>query len=181
MPKQVTFCYNCGTKIEAGEDYCRSCGRRSGQLDDSMLPDITLKGISPGTMPQRNQDTSDYGQDSGLSGPPSFSTGADADVDPTPTLYTPGPRFYSQDPSSSYGGAASGSFSGGADSYWGSQNSYQPGAEAHTPRADSYQPNSYASQQSPGRSNKSSLGLALALFLVTLIGIVLGLWLSGAI
>ncbi len=136
--------------------------------------------MGPGTMPQRNQDTNDYGQDSGLAGPPSFSSASDADIDPTPTLYSPTPRFYTHDPASSLGGA-SGSYSGGKDSYWGNQNSFPLGSDAYTPHVDPPRPRPHTSQQSQGRSNKSNVGLLFCLFLVTVMGILLGLWLSDAL
>ena len=175
MSEQAAFCYNCGTKIEGGESFCRACGRRSGQLEESSIPEAALRIMRPDTMPPRNQDTNDYGQDSSLSGPPSYSTGADSAIDPIPTLYSPSPASYSQNLGSSYG-QASGSYSQGSDSHRGGQNSYPP-------RFDSYPTSSgqYASQPISERSNKRIVGVIFALFLATVIGIFLGLWVSDAI
>jgi hypothetical protein len=182
MSEKVTFCYNCGAKIEAEENFCRQCGRRSGQLTEQPLADAARNMLRQDAATHRNQYTSDYGQGATQTDPPSSLTNLDADIDPTPTLYSPGPNTYSQNPSSFYG-QASGSYSQETGSHGDSKGSSTPGAASYSLLFDSYPPSGgpQPSQQVSQRSNKQLVGLIIGLLLLTVIGILLGLWLSDAI
>jgi hypothetical protein len=97
----VTFCDNCGSKMEAGENFCRQCGRRSGHIAEPSIPDATLDIPGPSTAPQQTQEPNFYDTGAGAIEPPSYSS------EPSSYPQESSPYGYGAGPSSSYPQAGS--------------------------------------------------------------------------